>query len=127
MGRFYILIALSSLLVAPLAGATIFGTVRGIVHDPQHRPVPDVSVVLKAKGSDFTLMTQTDANGEFHLDAVPVGEYTVTVSTTGFALRNKRRPYSRVPRKSCISSFNSHRERSRSAFRQRPPRHKPSR
>ncbi len=85
MGRFYILIALSSLLVAPLAGATIFGTVRGIVHDPQHRPVPDVSVVLKAKGSAFTLMTQTDANGEFHLDAVPVGEYTVTVSTTGFA------------------------------------------
>ncbi len=45
MRRFYILIALSSLLVAPLAGATIFGTVRGLVHDPQHRPVPDVFVV----------------------------------------------------------------------------------
>ncbi len=40
---------------------------------------------MKAKASAFTLTTQTDLNGEFHLDAVPVGEYALTVSTAGFA------------------------------------------
>ena len=56
------------------AFGTIFGTVRGIVHDPQHRPVPDATVVLKAKASDYTQTVQTGADGQFHFDAVPVGE-----------------------------------------------------
>jgi hypothetical protein len=50
--------------------ATVIGTVRGMVHDPQHRPVPDTDVLLKAKTSDYLQKTQTDANGEFHFDAV---------------------------------------------------------
>ena len=65
--------------------AGIFGTVRGIVHDPQHRPVPNLQIVLKAKSSEFMQTTQTDANGAFHFDAVPLAEYTVTVSNPGFA------------------------------------------
>jgi outer membrane cobalamin receptor len=68
-----------------IAHATVFGTVRGIVHDPQHRPVTDIQVVLKAKSSEFTQTAQTDLNGEFHFDAVPLAEYTVTVSNAGFA------------------------------------------
>jgi outer membrane receptor protein involved in Fe transport len=62
--------------------ATIFGTVRGIVHDPQHRPVSDIQVVLKAKSSDYTQTTQTDAAGQFQFDAVPLGEYAVTISSS---------------------------------------------
>ena len=65
--------------------ATVFGTVRGIVHDPQHRPVAGSEVVLKAQSSDFTQETQTDANGEFHFDAVPLGAYTITVTDASFA------------------------------------------
>jgi len=38
-----------SLFIALPAFATVFGTVRGIVHDPQHRPVSGIQVVLKAK------------------------------------------------------------------------------
>jgi outer membrane cobalamin receptor len=60
--------------------ATVFGTVRGIVHDPQHRPVPGISVTLKSKTSSYTQTAQTDADGEFHFDAVPLGEYFVTAS-----------------------------------------------
>ena len=60
--------------------ATVFGTVRGVVHDPQHRPVSNVTVTLKARDSDYQQTTQTDAAGEFHFDAVPLGEYTVSVS-----------------------------------------------
>src|ERR1700760_4318889 len=64
--------------------ASVFGTVRGIVHDPQHRPVADMQVVLKAKDSSYSLKTTTDAEGQFHFDAVPLGEYQVVVSKAGF-------------------------------------------
>src|SRR6266849_5450249 len=75
------------LFVLPLAGAclaTVFGTVRGIVHDPQHRPVSSLQVVLKAKASEFTLNARTDDAGQFHFDAVPLGEYTVAISDATF-------------------------------------------
>jgi len=68
-----------------VAFATVFGTVRGIVHDPQHRPVAGAEVVLKAKNSDYTQKVETDAEGQFHFDAVALGEYTVTVSNSVLA------------------------------------------
>ena len=51
------------LFAAAGVSATIFGNVRGIVHDPQHRPVQDVTVILKAIHSEFTERTQTNAEG----------------------------------------------------------------
>jgi len=66
------------------AMATVFGTVRGIVHDPQHRPVPAINVSLQARNSDYAQTAQTDADGQFHFDAVPLGEYTVTISDPTF-------------------------------------------
>lgn len=74
----------AALLMAALSLGTVFGTVRGIVHDPQHRPMAGMEVVLKAKASDYSQTTQTDTSGEFHFDAVPLGEYTVTASAAGF-------------------------------------------
>src|SRR6266403_143684 len=74
-----------SLFIALPVFATVFGTVRGIVHDPQHRPVQDITVTLKAKTSRYVQTAQTDANGEFHFDAVPLGEYRVTASAASFA------------------------------------------
>src|SRR5260370_420766 len=69
---------------ASTALATVFGTVRGIVHDPQHRPVSGILVDLKARASEFTLNTRTDDAGQFHFEAVPLGEYTVTVFDGNF-------------------------------------------
>ena len=66
------------------AFATVFGTVRGIVHDPQHRPVSGIQVVLKAKASEFILDARTDDAGQFHFDAVPIGEYTVAIVDANF-------------------------------------------
>jgi hypothetical protein len=70
--------------LATTALGTIFGTVRGIVHDPQHRPVSDATVILQAKQSAYAQSVQTNAEGQFHFDAVPLGTYTVTVSQGGF-------------------------------------------
>jgi Carboxypeptidase regulatory-like domain/TonB dependent receptor/TonB-dependent Receptor Plug Domain len=72
------------LLPATLAWATIFGSVRGIVHDPQHRPIQGAHLTLKARDSDFTQSLETNANGEFVFTSVPIGNYTVTVSSRGF-------------------------------------------
>src|SRR5258708_28572382 len=83
MPRMSLIFVISLLIVNP-AVSTVFGTVRGIVHDPQHRPISDAKVVLKAKASDYVQTVQSDVNGEFHFDAVPLGEYTITVSQTNF-------------------------------------------
>jgi hypothetical protein len=65
--------------------ATIFGTVRGVVHDPQHRPVADAEVKLKSATSDWTQTAQTDQDGAFLFTAVAVGDYQVRVTRSGFA------------------------------------------
>jgi outer membrane receptor protein involved in Fe transport len=78
-----------TLLIAGVALATVFATVRGIVHDPQHRPIADAEVVLKAENSVFTQITRTTAEGEFHFDAIPVGEYRITVNRAGFAAQEQ--------------------------------------
>jgi outer membrane cobalamin receptor len=89
MRRFWKALAVL-LLLGGTAFGTIFGTVRGIVHDPQHRPVADAQVVLKSKTSDYTQTVQTDIDGQFHFDAVPVGEYNVEVSQSAFASGRQR-------------------------------------
>ena len=71
-------------LLAATATATIFGSVRGIIHDPQHRPVQGAMVMLKAKSSEWAKSTTTDADGEFRLNGVPLGEYSITVANPGF-------------------------------------------
>jgi outer membrane cobalamin receptor len=72
------------LLTATPASATIFSTVKGVVHDAQHRPVPGASITLKARQADWTQSATSDGEGGFQIAAVPVGDYTVTVALTGF-------------------------------------------
>ncbi len=73
------------LLMLPLAAfATIFGSVRGIVHDPQHRPIQGAHITLKAQNSDWTQSVDSNDGGEFEFTSVPIGNYTVTVSSQGF-------------------------------------------
>jgi hypothetical protein len=78
------LFLLAIALVTP-AGATVFASVHGIVHDPQHRPIPGANVTLHAAASDFVLHAITDAQGEFNLAEVPLGVYRLQASAPGFA------------------------------------------
>jgi len=82
MRRIWFIVVLLFFAVGSLA--TVFGSVRGIAHDPQHRPVQGITVILKAGNSEFTQTAQTDADGQFHFDAVPLGEYTVSISDATF-------------------------------------------
>ena len=70
---------------ASTARATVFSQLQGVVHDPQHRPLPAAHITLAAARSAFTLSTNSNSEGAFTLPNVPLGDYTVTVSHTGFA------------------------------------------
>jgi TonB dependent receptor-like, beta-barrel/Carboxypeptidase regulatory-like domain/TonB-dependent Receptor Plug Domain len=74
----------------PLAWGTIFGNLRGIVHDPDHRPIPGATVVLQAADSEFTRTVTADGRGEFEFSAVPLGDYVVKVSSPGMAPLEER-------------------------------------
>jgi hypothetical protein len=63
----------------------MYGTVKTIVHDPQHRPVAGATVKLKSATSDWSQTGQTDQDGELAFNTVPVGNYVVTVTQSGFA------------------------------------------
>ena len=76
--------ALAALLLSACAYATIFGSVRGVVHDPQHRPIQGAHVTLKARNSDWTQSQDSRDSGGFEFSSVPIGNYSVTVSSKGF-------------------------------------------
>lgn len=67
------------------AWAAVFGTIRGVVHDPDHRPLQKAQVVIKSSSSDYSQQLTTDTDGAFEATALPVGSYDVTVTAQGFA------------------------------------------
>jgi hypothetical protein len=76
---------LVALAYMPLASAAELTAVRGVVHDPQHRPIAGATVTLRAALSDFVVSEKTNSSGEFSSSAVPPGVYLVTVAQTGFS------------------------------------------
>jgi outer membrane receptor for ferrienterochelin and colicin len=80
-----IVILFALLTAAVVANASVFGNVRGLIHDPQHRPVANAEVVLQAARSDWKQTAHTGATGEYRFEAVPVGDYEIFVTVPGFA------------------------------------------
>ena len=50
--------------MASVAYASIFGRVKGLVHDPQHCPTRAAEVTGRAAHSDLSFKTMTDADGQ---------------------------------------------------------------
>jgi outer membrane receptor protein involved in Fe transport len=80
----YLWLAAALLFSGPIARATIFGNMRGVVHDPQHMPISGATVKVDSTTSDWSRTAQTDADGAFEFDAVPLGEYKITVTHAEF-------------------------------------------
>ena len=92
------------LTLAPVARPVVFSSLRGIVHDPDHRPVAGAVVTVKSASSDYSKRLTTDADGTFELVAFPIGEYQVTVTQQGFRLPNKKWSSLRETLRFCIFS-----------------------
>jgi outer membrane receptor protein involved in Fe transport len=71
-------------LLATAAWPSIFGSVHGLIHDPQHRPVAGAQVFIRAANSNWSKTVETNSSGEFVLDSLPLGEYSVSVDVPGF-------------------------------------------
>jgi hypothetical protein len=85
MRRFHLLAATMLVAAAIPALATVFATVRGVVHDAEHRPISGASVLLQAASSSYSLQVTTNSRGEFELPPAPIGVYHLTVQAPGFA------------------------------------------
>jgi TonB dependent receptor/Carboxypeptidase regulatory-like domain/TonB-dependent Receptor Plug Domain len=69
----------------PPAYASDLTPVRGIVHDPQHRPIQGAQITLQAAHSALSFSGTTGPEGSFVFESVPVGVYIVTVTAPNFA------------------------------------------
>jgi TonB dependent receptor/Carboxypeptidase regulatory-like domain len=78
-------LGLAAVLVPLAARAANVNEVHGVVHDGEHRPVPQASVRLTASSSDWSRSTRSGPKGEFAFAAVPLGDYLLTVGGSGFA------------------------------------------
>jgi outer membrane receptor protein involved in Fe transport len=84
--KFLGFIGLMAIALASAPGyASVFGTVKAIVHDQQHRPVKGAEVVVQSRTSSFRETGTTGDDGIATLLNVPVGEYAFTVVSKGFA------------------------------------------
>jgi outer membrane cobalamin receptor len=61
------------------------GSVRGIVTDPQDRPIAQADIQLKSKTSDWIRTTTTGKRGEFAFQTVPLGDYVLSAGKADFA------------------------------------------
>ena len=86
--------ALLFLVVVMFSASTLYavatGTVRGLVHDQQHRPVAGARANLRAVTSSLQFEQTTTDEGLFTWTAVPAGEYELTVEAESFATQKLR-------------------------------------
>src|SRR5437588_4075908 len=83
--RFILAIILLALLAPLQVFASVFGTVKAIVHDPQHRPVQRAKVEVQSRTSAFKTSATTNEDGIATVLNVPVGEYDIKIVSPGFA------------------------------------------
>jgi hypothetical protein len=63
----------------------VVGSVRGVVHDPDHRPIQGAEVTVKSATSDLVQTLTTDSEGSFEAAALAPGKYVLTVRREGFS------------------------------------------
>lgn len=79
------LLVLAALICSPSeAQVTIRGSLGGEVLDPSGQRVSGAGITAIREGTNLRSTTITDAEGRFHLSALPPGSYSVLVEKTGF-------------------------------------------
>lgn len=76
--------ALLFVCLATAASCNAAATLRGVIHDAQHRPIPGAQILVVAGTPGQQITLASDANGAFATDALTPGDYTVRVSAAGF-------------------------------------------
>src|ERR1700733_6458155 len=83
--RFFLCsLALSLFAVATTQAQQITATLSGIVTDASGGVVPNAHVVATNTGTNASLTADSNAAGEYRINLLPVGTYTLKVSAPGF-------------------------------------------
>src|SRR5260370_14176540 len=77
-------------LLSASLSATTLSSITGLTHDPQHRPVQGAKVTAQAENSSWSQTVTSDSSGQFRLDNLPLGSYTITVEAEGFATQTQK-------------------------------------
>ncbi|MBV9342316.1 MAG: TonB-dependent receptor [Acidobacteria bacterium] len=85
------LVPLAALLLSlpPTVSATMFGSLAGLIHDPQHRPIESANITLQAVDSSWSRSMKTSDSGQFRFESVPLGRYVVRIEAPGFAAHSE--------------------------------------
>jgi hypothetical protein len=83
-----LLVVLCFLLTAATALAqTTISTIEGTIKDAQGSVISGANVVVKSQSLGIERTATSDANGFYRVAALPAGNYTLTITHTGFATR----------------------------------------
>src|ERR1700681_4750973 len=75
---------LSQLMTPRLIAQTMFGDLTGVVADPTGAGIPDASVALTNEGTRAKRTATTDSSGDYRIDGLLVGTYTIEIEAAGF-------------------------------------------
>lgn len=81
---FLLLSALLTLCVSPVLAQTS-GSISGEVKDEKQAVVTNATVTVRNVKTNETRTTQTDGDGRYRFTGMPVGDYEISVESTGFA------------------------------------------
>ncbi len=73
-----------TLITAVASAQTITGTIRGTVTDPSGAVVPGAHVTATNTATGVKTSTVTNQSGDYNLEFLPIGTYSVTVAASGF-------------------------------------------
>lgn len=84
--RFIILlVAVLLYVVSSVAAQSTTGTISGAVTDEKEAAIPNATVTVRNTETNVARTAQTDADGRYRFENVPVGAYEMTVESGGFA------------------------------------------
>lgn len=84
IARVLLIMATLALFCLPAFPQATTGDVSGVVVDNTNSLIPKAKVVAVNNGTNQSFTATTNANGEFKLQNLPVGSYTVTTTAPGF-------------------------------------------
>jgi len=79
-----LLLTLTTFLITPALAQTT-GSISGEVRDEKEAVIKGANVSVRNVKTNDTRTTQTDSDGRYRFSAMPVGDYEVTVESSGFA------------------------------------------
>jgi hypothetical protein len=86
MRRLQVLLLLLVLAAIPAYGQTFRGAINGTVTDPSGAIVPGAVVKATNNATGIASSTVTTSDGQFSFQDLPIGEYKVTVTASGFPM-----------------------------------------